>query len=92
VKYFAARCDASALERRTDHIFLALSSRGSSVIALTEGPLPDAHDYGHRDYVESFFDVTVDYANARRTTFVELAHLVAVDARRVGTALAAMVC
>jgi hypothetical protein len=61
------------------------------VIALTEGPLLDGHDYGHRDYVESFFDVPVDYANARRTIFVELAHLVAVDARTVGAALAAMV-
>ena len=33
------------------------------MIALTEGPLLDAHDYAHRDYVESFFDVRVDYAS-----------------------------
>lgn len=49
--------------------FLAKCSRRSSVIALTEGPLPDAHDYAYRDYVESFFDVAVDYANARRNDF-----------------------
>ena len=42
------------------------------MIALTEGPLLDVHDYGHRDYVESFFDVPVDYANARGRLFVEL--------------------
>ena len=58
---------------------------------LTEGPLLDGHDYEHRDYVECFFDVPVDYANARRPTDRRVRAFAAVDARRVGAALAALV-
>ena len=58
---------------------------------LTEGPLLDGHDYEHRDYVECFFDVPVDYANARWTVFRRARAFAAVDARGVGIALAVMI-
>ena len=61
------------------------------MIALTEGPLLDVHDYAHRDYVESFFDVPVDYANARWTIFRRARAFVSVHARGVGIALAVMI-
>ena len=51
------------------------------MIALTEEPLLDAHDYARRDYVESFFDGSVDYANARRRPIVASGRCAAVDAR-----------
>ena len=58
------------------------------MIALTEGPLLDAHDYARRDYVESVFDASVDYANARQRLVAAFGRS-AVDARRAGIAFAA---
>src|SRR5215471_18373533 len=73
-------------------IFSARRSRRSSVIALTEEPLLDAHDYSGRDYVESVFDGSVDYANARRRRIVASGRCASVDARRVENAFRRGVC